>query len=129
MSYGIVAVNAATLTIKSKISPVDAWQKSVCKAYPDSKESQLKGCPKNTFLGLCSEGQVKNIPKGNYTKSELNRWYAKNAVAILKTNKSTIFTPLELWRATLLASGADIKKVHNSQMNVVLALWEEGMIV
>ena len=129
MSYGIVAVNAATLAIESKISPVDAWQQAVRKEYPDSKESQLKSCPKNTFLGLCSEGLVKNISKRNYTKSELNRWYAKNAVAILKTNKSEIFTPLELWRAALQASGAAINKTHNSQMNVVLALWDGGMVV
>jgi hypothetical protein len=27
---------------------------------------QIKGCPKNTFLGLCEEGIVKGVNKGNY---------------------------------------------------------------
>ncbi len=129
MSYGAVAVNAATLAVENKVSPLDAWEISVSKIYPDSKESQQKGCPKSSFLGLCSEGLVKSIPKENYTESALNRQYAKTAVDILKANKSKIFTPLELWQATLRASDAAINKTHNSQMNVVLGLWDKGLIV
>lgn len=34
-----------------------------------TKSSQVKGCTKGTFLGLCEEGLVKGIPKGNYTKT------------------------------------------------------------
>ena len=35
----------------------------------------------------------------------------------------------ELWKVVLLVSGADINKVYNSQMRIVLALWNAGLIV
>jgi hypothetical protein len=82
-----------------------------------------KGCPKNTFLSLCEEGLVKGIPKSNYTKSVKNKDYALRAVAILEQNKHTTFLPKELWDKLELGD-----KRSNSQMDVVLALWENGLI-
>ena len=99
------------------------WSKYIEENF-DTKSSQEKGCPKNTFLGLCEEGLVKGIPKGNYTKSVLNKEYALKAVAILKQNSQTTFTPKELWEKLDLGD-----KRSNSQMDVVLALWEKGLIV
>jgi hypothetical protein len=83
----------------------------------ETKSSQEKGCPKNTFLGLCTEGLVKGIPKGSYTKSVKNKEYAIRAVAILKQNKHTTFSPKELWDKLELGD-----KRFNSKMNVVLTL-------
>jgi hypothetical protein len=60
------------------------------------KVLKKKGCPKGTFLGLCEEGLVKGIPKGNYTKSVKNKKYAIKAVTVLKQNKHTTFSPKEL---------------------------------
>lgn len=73
---------------------------------------------------MCEEGLVKGIPKGGYTKSVKNKEYALKAVAILKQNKEITFSPKELWEKLELGD-----KRHNSQMNVVLALWESGWIV
>jgi hypothetical protein len=66
---------------------------------------------------------VKGIPKGSYTKSVKNKEYATRAVEILKQNTQTTFSPKELWEKLELGD-----KRHNSQMNVVLALWEHGLI-
>jgi hypothetical protein len=73
---------------------------------------------------LCEEGLVKGIAKGNYTKSDKNKSYALKAVEILKSNKNNSFTPKELWDKLELGD-----KQSNSQMDVVLALWENGLIV
>jgi hypothetical protein len=89
----------------------------------ETKSAREKSCPKNTFLSLCEEGLVKGIPKGNYIKSVKNKEYALKAVTILKQNTQTTFTPKELWDKLELGD-----KRHNSQMDVVLALWENGLI-
>jgi hypothetical protein len=122
--YGEVAIKAA----KEKGNPKDNWLKEVQKAFFDSESSQKKSCPKSTFLGLCQEGLVKGIAKGNYTKSIDNKAYAIEAIKILKGNSKTIYTPKELWIKTKKELFI-IKKDHNSQMDVVLALWEYGLIV
>jgi hypothetical protein len=116
--YGTAAINAA----KENKNPIESWNKAV-KDF-DSESAKVKGCPKNTFLGLCEEGLVKGIPKGNYTKSVKNKEYALKAVAILKQNTQTTFSPKELWEKLELGD-----KRSNSQMDVVLALWENGLIV
>jgi hypothetical protein len=72
---------------------------------------------------LCEAGFVKGIPKGNVTKSVKNKEYAIRAVARLKQNKHTTFLPKVLWEKIELGD-----KRSNSQMDVVLALWEHGFI-
>tara|TARA_R110001592_G_scaffold163124_1_gene396838 strand:- start:210 stop:590 length:381 start_codon:yes stop_codon:yes gene_type:complete len=118
--YGKVAIKAA----KATGNPKDNWLKEVQEAFLDSESSQKKSCPKSTFLGLCKEGLVKGISKGNYTKSIDNTAYAIKAVEIVKQNSQTIFSSKELWEKLELGD-----KSHNSQMDVVLALWENGLIV
>ena len=49
--------------------------------------------------------------------------YAVKAIAILKRNPHNEFTPKELWMQLKLDD-----KVHNSQMDVVLALWKNNLI-
>jgi hypothetical protein len=90
----------------------------------DTKSSQEKGCPKGTFLGLCEEGLVKGVPKGNYTKSIKNKEYALKAIEILKRAATKRFTPKELWSELNLGG-----KNSNSQMDVVLALWVNDLIM
>tara|TARA_B110000908_G_C10125653_1_gene389720 strand:+ start:162 stop:539 length:378 start_codon:yes stop_codon:yes gene_type:complete len=118
--YGVVAIEAA----KEKGSPKDNWLKEVQKAFFASESSKTKPCPKNIFLGLCETGFVKGIPKGNYTKSIKNKKYAIKAVTVLKQNTQTTLSPKELW------DKLELRAIRsNSQMDVVLALWEHGLIV
>jgi hypothetical protein len=101
---------------------MESFEKSAKEVFP-TKSSQEKSCPKATFLGLCEEGLVKGIPKGNYTKSVKNKEYALKAIAILKQNTQTTFLPKELWEKLELGD-----KRSNSQMDVVSALCEHGLI-
>jgi hypothetical protein len=115
--YGFAAKKAALISG----NPIESWKIAV-KDFA-SESSKTKPCPKNTFLGLCEAGLVKGIPKGNYTKSIKNKEYALKAVTILKQNKEIKFSPKELWEKLELGN-----KRSNSQMDVVLALWEHGFI-
>ncbi len=66
------------------------------------------------FLGIYS-----NDPK---KKNGKNAKYAQAAVSILKTDLSKKYTAKELW--SIVGKG----KTHNSQMDIVLILWEYGKI-
>ena len=117
--YGEVAITVA----KENGNPEDNWKAEVKNAFPNSESSQKKSCPKSAFLGLCEEGFIKGISKGKYTRSIDNKAYAVKAIDILKQNTQTTFSPKELWEKLELGD-----KRHNSQMDVVLALWYEGLI-
>jgi hypothetical protein len=119
--YGLTAIKALEI-YKVEESLRESWFSAAVELF-ESESSQKKGCPRSTFLGLCEEGLVKGIPKGNYTKSIDNKAYAIRAVAILKQNKHTTITPKELWDKLELGD-----KRSNSQMDVVLALREHGLI-
>jgi hypothetical protein len=92
--------------------------------YPTSPSAREKGCPRGAFLGLCEEGLVKGIPAGRYTSSKDNKDYAVRAAALLTEGKQNWSTS-SLWRAVT----NDPAKTHNSQMDVVLALWNNDLIV
>jgi hypothetical protein len=66
---------------------------------------------------------VKGTPAGHYAASKDNKSYAVNAAALLAEGKQ-IWSASGLWRAV-----ANPEKAHNSQMDVVLALWKNGFIV
>jgi hypothetical protein len=121
--FGITAVEAVELYKNGGANaPAKAWGKSVQKNV-HSESTQEKGCPRNTFLGLCEEGLVCGIPKGNYTDSIDNKSYGIRAVACLKKNPLLANSPMKLWEAI---GNAD--KCHNQQMDVVTALWNEVVI-
>lgn len=93
--------------------------------YPTSPAARKKGCPRGAFLGLCEEGLVKGIPAGHYTKSKDNKAYAVRAAALL-TEGTQSWSRSTLWQAVTNDSE---KKLHNSQMDVVLALWKNDLII
>lgn len=109
---------------KKAFNPVQAWQKATHAIF-DSPSSQVKGCPKNTFLALCETGKVKGIEPGKYTNSRKNKSYALKAINILQTNPSLSEDPKKLW--DIVQAGKPIK--YNSQMDVVVALWNNGHIL
>lgn len=127
MSYSKVALQAINYITLSAMAPPEAWQLAAKDIFKNNSTSIKKGCPKNAFLGLCEEGLVKGVEKGKYTRSDLNKTYAIKAVEVLK-ERSKEYKPRELWIEVLKRRGGDVKKVHNSQMDVVLALWNRGLI-
>lgn len=128
MSYKKVAINAAKVAKDYQISPVKTWKFFAENEYEYSPTSQEKPCPKNTFLGLCQEGKLKGIPAEDYTASKNNRHYGLTAITILKNSSGKIYTASELWKEVMMHE-TDHNKRANSQMEVVLGLWEEGLII
>lgn len=110
-NYSKIALMAAE-EIKLGLSPQEAWDKSSCKVFEKGSSSQTKGCPKNAFLGLY----------GINTNSK-NAQYAIKALKYLRNNSSPI-SPKDLWN--IVINGEN--KSHNSQMNVVLSLFENVYI-
>jgi hypothetical protein len=119
--YGQIALKAVQ-NYKQSVTITKIYARAAKEIF-ETKNSQEKSCPKGTFLGLCEEGLVQGIPKENYTKSAKNKEYALQAVEILKWADNKTFTPKELWCKLNLGD-----KRSNSQMDVVLALWNEGLI-
>lgn len=122
--YGEAALMVARRDVSADINPVARWECAMERLYPTSPTQRNKSCPRGAFLGLCEEGLVKGIAPGQYTKSKENKEYAVHAAALL-TEGAHKWSIGELWRAV----SADPKKKHNQQLDVVLALWNNGLIV
>lgn len=121
--YGNAAKIATELLREKKVNdPVDAWELAVTQVFPNSISSRRKSCPKNAFLGLCEDGYVIDVAKGEYTRSEKNKHYAIKALLLL--NENPMLNEKELWKLVIDES----EKKHNSQMDVVKTLWENKLI-
>lgn len=120
--YGEAALMVARQA-GSNINPEAQWEDAMEKLYPTSPAARKKGSPRGAFLGLCEEGLVKGIPAGNYTNSK-DKEYAVKAAALLTegTGRWSIGT---LWQA--VAKGPE--DAHNGQMDIVMALWKNGLLV
>ena len=124
--YGDAAVRAVKLFTSGEANtPEVAWNKATIYYFGENTSSQVKGCPKGAFLGLCEHGLIKGIPKGTYCNSIKNKGYAIRAVSILKANPNRLPDSKTLW--SIIQDG--IEKKHNSQMDVVLSLWEHRLIL
>jgi len=126
--FGETAIRAVELFTLRKINtPEEAWREAANKVIA-SRKSRDKGCPKNAFLALCSEGKVRGIPVGNYTSSKKNASYALEALKILLNNPEYASNWSSLWKRVLHTLKEFGEKKHNGQMDVVIALWTEGFI-
>lgn len=125
--YGQAAVRAAKL-VNSKVfdSPVNAWNQATIEIFGEGTPSQMKGCPRSTFYGLCDEGFVHGIRKGNYSTRHIskNKEYAIRAVELIKKEPNLVKNMNELWNQVM----GGVSKVHNSQMDVVLSLWKNNLL-
>jgi hypothetical protein len=122
--YGEAALAAVRMETYGKaLTPLNRWQEATQKLYPTSVKAQRKGGPRLAFLSLCEAGLVKGIPAGQYAPSNKDKAYALRAVGLL--NAGTHKTVTSLWAE--VTDGEAIE--HNSQMDVVLALWKNDLIV
>lgn len=119
--YGKAAVKSAELlrSRKDKLTPRQAWELAAREVLGD----QAGGCPRSTFLGLCSEGLVKGVPAGRYTFSVSNKRYAVEAVSKLREMPQLSEDKDALWNAIDRRP-----EYRNNQMEIVVALWEKGLI-
>ena len=111
MNYQEIALNAAKRLQVENINPINAWDIEL-------KGMSDKGCPRSTFLGLCQIRVVKNVSKGDYTRSKKNLSYAKEGVRILKQFPQKFNSGNELWQE--ISKSLNLKISHNQQGNVIL---------
>ena len=124
--YGQAAIKAVELIdSKHATNPGTAWDMATIEIFGAGTSGQSKGCPRSTFLALCETGKVKGIESGVYTSARQNKKYAIKALELLFDDPSLSNDPKILWTRIQ----GKIKKSHNSQMDVVLALWNKGFIV
>jgi len=123
--YAEAAIKAVAL-LKARLagSPEQAWERATAELFGTRTSAQRKGCPRNAFLGLCEEGLIKGISAGCYTRSRANKRYALIAVRILREAPALANDRGQLWQKVIGGQ----QKVHNSQMDVVIALWRAGLI-
>jgi hypothetical protein len=120
--YGLTAIKTIEI-YKVEGSLRESWFLAAEVLF-DSESSKNKGCPRSTFLGLCEAGFVNGISKGEYeSNSTKNKTHAIEAVTYLKENKVASISSKELWGKLKVGN-----KSHNSQMDVVLALWYNDLI-
>lgn len=125
--YGEAAVKAASLlNTNPSVSPRDAWNHATTEIFGSGTSSQMKGCPRSTFIGLCEEGFVKGVAAGYYDlKSTKNKEYGIRAVELIKKDSSLVHDLNKLWDQVVGGEG----KAHNSQMDVVVTLWNNRLLV
>lgn len=121
--YGEAALIAARLDVPEQVSAAERWDVAVRQLYPEKPYMQKKGAPKSVFLGLCGAGLVKGVPGGEAVPSNRNGSYGIRAVELLRSG--THRTVTSLWSE--LTAGEEV--AHAAQMDVVLALWKNGLIV
>lgn len=122
--YGNAAVRAVKTYGPLAVSPREAWDKATTDIFGAGSSNQDKGCPRCAFLGLCEEGLLSRFPKGRYTQSIKNKEYALHALRLLRHRQDLTNDPDGLWRAVMNGK----EKKHNSQMDVVVALWTSGLL-
>jgi hypothetical protein len=105
------------------LDPPAAWRRAV-NALFSSESSQQKLCPKEAFLGLCEAGLIEGVPADISAMAGKNKRYAVDAVTLLRRTPALAANRDALWIAVLRGAA----KRHNGQMDVVMALWNEGII-
>ncbi len=130
--YGTTAVQAAKLLRDGHTSADEAWRDVAAEVFPDAPEAKKKGCPREAFLGLCEAGLIRGVSASTCRKVDspsLNRRYSVAAARLLVADPGLASgSKIDLWHRVMTESGADPGKNQNSQMDVVLALWNAGLI-
>ncbi len=122
--YGLTAIEAIQIIEAGYCcDPKVAWDKAAEDLFGKHSSGKQKLSPRCAFLGLCEEGMVRGIAPSDYCNSVKNKDYALRAVALLKKDPALATKKNDLWQ-----KAAGLSKVHNNQMDVVLALWEHGLI-
>lgn len=126
--YGEAALLAVRMPTFGKMpSPAERWSAAVRQLYPTTPIGQKKSGPRNAFVGLCEAGLVKGIETGTpepaTSSATRNKGYAVQAVELLRAGTHT--TVSQLWSAVSDGEAGE----HASQIDVVLALWKNGLIV
>ncbi|MDY6826617.1 MAG: hypothetical protein SVV67_05500 [Bacillota bacterium] len=123
--YGQSAILASQLLEQEECSsPSQAWERATEIIFREgSTSSRKKACPRNAFLGLCEGGYIKTVKAGVYCRSTKNKKYATEAVKLVNEDPDLAYKKKLLWEKV---AGTNV--THNNQMDVVIALFQGGLI-
>lgn len=123
---------ATRLIIDQRSDPRDAWRRSCEKKFGEKREAARKPCPRGAYLGFCEDGEINGVNEGDYMRSKLgrkkNKEYAVEAVKLLRSCPQLALDKKQLWEKVREKTCAATTLRHNNQLDVVLALWDEGFI-
>ncbi|MFC3722288.1 DUF6979 family protein [Neoaquamicrobium sediminum] len=124
-SYGNVAVRAArSLETGAHLSPSDAWKDAAICEYPTQAASRKKACPRGAFIGLCEADLIRGATSTKLHSPSRNGEYAVAAANVLRDNPHLATDKKALW----LIACPDQPKRPNNQMDVVIALYNAGLL-
>ncbi len=121
--FQIVSLKAAELAANNG-DPISSWKEAAEVVIKTSTELRKKSCPKSTFLGLAEEGMIIGVKQGKYTASIDNKKYGIKAIEECKKDPALANKKSKLWELAC----QDENKEHNQQMDVVIALFNAGLI-
>ena len=125
--FGNTALEAYSNIIQNKMDYLNAWNNAIVN-YTKRQSTIDKGCPKHTFLDLCHAGFLVGIDSEKLIPIGENGRYAIEAIGILKANNGNPQNPMQLWKRLKSNIKVNKKITHSSQMHIVLALWNAGVI-
>mgnify|MGYP001588238865 CR=1 FL=1 len=129
--FGVAAVNAAILLQQNATPYAEcAWNRAIGGTNFKSSTRE-KVCPREAFIGLAQSGCILGVAPIPSSTMGLNALYAIVGAGLLRNGNaprpSRKGEARRLWSQVLKVLGIK-KKSYNSQMNVVLALWDANLI-
>jgi hypothetical protein len=117
--YGDVAIQAVgLLKSNSSFEPESAWNKSLTHL-----KKPRKGCPKNIFILLCSNGLIKGISKSNHD----NR-IRENRDNLLTILRKLDFENTDFRYYSTVWRDLGINKGHQGEIDILYALYQEDLL-
>jgi uncharacterized protein DUF6979 len=121
--YGRAAVTASRMLQDGVLSnPETAWKRAVARETTSS-ESRRKSCPRGAFLELCAVGVIPGCAGRSALLRSSNGEYAVQLLEALRKDEHLLTDTGKLWE---VAAGKG--KRENGQVDIVVALWGEGLI-
>lgn len=122
--FGLTALKARELLLTGDAdTPRDAWDIAALNILKKQVYVE-KPCPRSAFLGLCEEGFIKGVPRGNYCRATKNKEYAISAVNMLKKNPRWRSNKKDLWNEIV----KDNPITHNYQLDIVFEFWDNNLL-
>lgn len=121
--YAETAQAAARIVTGRKTSPESAWDEAAERMFPTQLAARAKSCPRQAFITLANTYFAAEAPAPKGASKSKNGIYALEAVQALRKDPRLVNSKADLWART--SGGA---KKHNSQMDVVIALWIGGYL-
>ncbi len=122
--YGRAAITAAGMLKQGSPSNQEAaWDRSIARETKSS-ESRRKSCPRGAFLELCSAGVIEGCQAQRSLSLGANGEYAIRILKAIRADEELVSDRERLWSTAVRRA----KKRENGQVDVVVSLWNEGLI-